>query len=246
MPYTEHPWSVNAQPHPWSASDPKRTLAWTLLTSDVPLCFRAEGLRVDSRPFLERRWFAIDPEGRRIQLQIRVGFPEQRDDGMWYSRTEVLDDGLPNIDIPSGLDGWSAVNLALFHAWQRIDMLEDRGWQFFWEEPGDDPDHPTANALKLLAEPIRTNRALIEPGQLYLDRKYHPCVCIETSKFHVWGVSLVDGSMPRTCDSREGEILNLSAQEAYLLRTAGPQAIGLPNLVPADQAWWPVEDWEPP
>jgi hypothetical protein len=197
---------------------------------------------VDSRPFLERTWFAIDPEGRRSQMQIRVGFPQQREDEMWFSRTEVVDDQRPNIDIPSGLDGWSAVSLALFHAWQRIDMLEERGWKFFWEEPEDQPDHPTAHALDLLPEPLRTRRVAIEPGQLYMDRKYHPCVCIEASKFHVWGVSLVDGSTPRTCDSRDGTILNLSAQEAYLLRTAGPHAIGIPNPIPDDQAWWPVED----
>jgi hypothetical protein len=137
-----------------------------------------------------------------------------------------------------GMDSWQTLEMAMFHAWHQVDTMESRGWQFFWDEHEVGQAHPTATALDLLPKPLRAETGPVEPGKIYLDREFHPCLCVDTSKFHLWGVSLVDGSMPRACDLRDGSVRALSAAEAYLIRTAGPKAAGIQVDIPVDMRWW--------
>jgi hypothetical protein len=43
---------------------------------------------------------------------------------------------------------------------------------------------------------------LIKPGDIYEDSAFHPCLCVsvDVNEGIVWGISLIDGSHPRTCD----------------------------------------------
>ena len=56
----------------------------------------------------------------------------------------------------------------------------------------------------------------IKPGDFYEDCALHPCLCIRVSAEaeEIEGVSLIDGSFPRTCSLNEGEVLKLTCEEA--------------------------------
>lgn len=76
----------------------------------------------------------------------------------------------------------------------------------------------------------------IQPGDLYEDCFYHPCLCIgvEEGGLAVWGISLVDGSYPRNCDIPQCGIRKLSVEEAWRWKQSGPSDA---ELDPADR-WW--------
>lgn len=63
----------------------------------------------------------------------------------------------------------------------------------------------------------------LEIGEIYEDVFYHPCVCIGRSDYEVWGISLVDGSYPRTVDVKVSGIQKLSPEEAWRWRLSGPE-----------------------
>ena len=48
----------------------------------------------------------------------------------------------------------------------------------------------------------------------------HPCLCIEIDYLadEIWGVSLIDGSYPRTCSLLHSGVRKLSVQEAWNLK----------------------------
>ena len=48
---------------------------------------------------------------------------------------------------------------------------------------------------------MRSNQ-IICPGDIYEDSAFHPCLCIEANKDDIWGISLIDGSYPRSEDSQ--------------------------------------------
>jgi hypothetical protein len=192
----------------------------------------------ESQSFVRRDWFAVDPDGRRTTVRIRIGAPAQTPGREEWRAQTVIEGGLwPSVDI-HGMDSWQCLEMAIFHAWNQLDTMESRGWRFYWEEDEYQQEHPTATALDLLPKPLRSEVAPIHPGKLYMDREFHPCLCTDTSKFHVWGISLVDGSMPRVCDLRDGSVRALSAAEAYLVKTAGPRAAGVYVDIPGDKRWW--------
>jgi len=77
----------------------------------------------------------------------------------------------------------------------------------------------------------------IQPGDLYEDCAYHPCLCIgvDDHGHAIWGVSLVDGSQPRACDVLQCGVRKLSVEEAWRWKRSGPPDI---TIDPADR-WWP-------
>gem|GEM_PF-904857 len=74
----------------------------------------------------------------------------------------------------------------------------------------------------------------LKPGDIYEDSYCHPCLCVEISGPEVKGISLVDGSYPRSEDVRHGKLRQLSAEEAWQWRLNGPQdkTLDLPGR------WW--------
>lgn len=61
-----------------------------------------------------------------------------------------------------------------------------------------------------------TNNIEISPGDIYEDSAYHSCLCLEVNGYEVWGISLVDGSYPRSDDIALGGVRNyLSKRLGY-------------------------------
>jgi hypothetical protein len=58
----------------------------------------------------------------------------------------------------------------------------------------------------------------LRPGDLYEDAFYHPCVCFGIDDGFAWGISLIDGSYPRTADIHMGGARKLSLDEAWELK----------------------------
>jgi hypothetical protein len=60
----------------------------------------------------------------------------------------------------------------------------------------------------------------IAPGDLYEDVFYHPCLCVgvDEETDGIWGVSLVDGSYPRSTSLRYSAPRKLSVDEAWELK----------------------------
>jgi hypothetical protein len=80
-----------------------------------------------------------------------------------------------------------------------------------------------------------TNVSEIRPGEIYEDTAYHPCLCIAVQNGEVTGISLVDGSYPRTADIGVSNVRKLTLEEAWRWRKFGPNDV----VVPADHRWWP-------
>ncbi|MEH6415709.1 hypothetical protein [Pseudomonas sp. CGJS7] len=72
--------------------------------------------------------------------------------------------------------------------------------------------------------------ASISPGDVYEDAFCHPCLCfgIDDAGF-VWGVSLIDGSYPRTTDPHGSGIRRLTIEQAWEWKQRGPESMA--------QAW---------
>jgi hypothetical protein len=50
-------------------------------------------------------------------------------------------------------------------------------------------------------------------GDIYLDCNYHPVVCTEIDDWDIAGISMVDGSGPRSCSIRHCGIQKLTKEE---------------------------------
>lgn len=61
----------------------------------------------------------------------------------------------------------------------------------------------------------------IAPGDMYEDAFLHPCICIGVEEGCAWGVSLIDGSYPRTADIRMGA-RKISLEEAWRMKMDWP------------------------
>ncbi len=59
----------------------------------------------------------------------------------------------------------------------------------------------------------------IKPGDIYEDCQYHPCLCIgiddETDDIGVWGISLIDGSYPRSCSLEHCGVIKMTPEDAW-------------------------------
>jgi hypothetical protein len=80
---------------------------------------------------------------------------------------------------------------------------------------------------------IRTDSDL-QPGDIYEDGFFHPCLCLGIVDGQAWGISLVDRSHPRCIDLRVSGIAKLSLEEAWIWRTSGPRD----NVVDPKNRWW--------
>lgn len=85
--------------------------------------------------------------------------------------------------------------------------------------------------------PIQSEKD-IRIGDFYEDCAYHLCLCIavgpEGDEDGVEGISLVDGSFPRSCSARHCGLRLITAEEAILWKFSGPPG---EKLKPKDQ-WW--------
>lgn len=64
------------------------------------------------------------------------------------------------------------------------------------------------------------NELDISPGDLYEDSALHPCLCvgIDYEDDDIWGVSLIDGSYPRSCSLLNSGVRKISVEEAWSVK----------------------------
>src|SRR5688500_6150225 len=85
---------------------------------------------------IERKWFAIAPDGSESDVTLRVGMPVHEVDGEWSVLVSLGPiDGEPRKVF--GLDSWQAVGLGMRFIAARVQDFSERGWQFFWERGGE-------------------------------------------------------------------------------------------------------------
>jgi hypothetical protein len=56
------------------------------------------------------------------------------------------------------------------------------------------------------------------PGDLYMNCDYHPVLCSESDQDDVSGISILDGSMPRSCSIEHCNVRRLTIHDALNLR----------------------------
>ena len=78
----------------------------------------------------------------------------------------------------------------------------------------------------------------IKPGDLYEDCSYHPvlCVGIDYKNDEIWGISLIDGSQPRSCSILHCGIRKLSIDEAWAVKQYGPSDLEVRQRI--KHGWW--------
>ena len=74
----------------------------------------------------------------------------------------------------------------------------------------------------------------LRPGDIYEDCAYHPCLCVRVDDDDVEGISLVDGSYPRSCSIAHCGVRRLTPEEAWVWRISGPPDVDLE----ARYRWW--------
>ena len=78
------------------------------------------------------------------------------------------------------------------------------------------------------------------PGDLYEDCAYHPVLCLgaDYENDDLWGISLVDGSYPRSCSFIHCGVRKLTPKQAWLIKTRGPIDAKDRKKIPAERRWW--------
>jgi hypothetical protein len=58
------------------------------------------------------------------------------------------------------------------------------------------------------------------PGDLYEDCAQHPCLCVgvNVANDEIWGISLIDGSCPRSCSLAHCGVRKLGVGEAWEIK----------------------------
>jgi len=58
------------------------------------------------------------------------------------------------------------------------------------------------------------------PGEIYEDCAYHPCLCVSVDKEgdEIWGISLIDGSHPRSCSLSHCGVIKLTVDQAWRIK----------------------------
>jgi hypothetical protein len=74
----------------------------------------------------------------------------------------------------------------------------------------------------------------LKPGDLYEDTFYHPCLCVAVENLEATGISLVNGTYPRSADIGISDVRKLTPAEAWLWRLHGPSDVE----VPEEFRWW--------
>ena len=81
----------------------------------------------------------------------------------------------------------------------------------------------------------------LKPGDIYEDCFYHPCLCVFVSleDDEIQGISLVDGTYPRSCSVEHCGVRKLTVDEAWRWRVAGPEG----DEVEVERRWWETKGW---
>ncbi len=76
----------------------------------------------------------------------------------------------------------------------------------------------------------------ITVGQIYEDCIYHPCRCTHSEGGDIEGISLIDGSAPRSCSLFHCGPIALTVPEAVSIKTQFERYVGLRSTLGAHEA----------
>ena len=82
----------------------------------------------------------------------------------------------------------------------------------------------------------------IKPGDIYEDCSYHPVLClgVDYKRDEIWGVSLVDGSYPRSCSLLQCGVRKLNPKQAWEIKAYGPLDLEVREGFSPENRWWTV------
>jgi hypothetical protein len=75
----------------------------------------------------------------------------------------------------------------------------------------------------------------LKPGDIYESCSYHPVLCLGVNykSDEVWGISLIDGSYPRSCSLVHCGVRKLTPKAAWEIKLHGPSDTVASNLAPS-------------
>lgn len=79
-------------------------------------------------------------------------------------------------------------------------------------------------------------------GDIYEDCAYHPvlCISVDYENDDISGISLIDGSYPRSCSLRHCGVRKLTVEEAWQIRRKGPSDPEARETISSERRWWRV------
>ncbi|HEX7890747.1 MAG TPA: hypothetical protein VF522_15410 [Ramlibacter sp.] len=103
----------------------------------------------------------------------------------------------------------------------------------------EDDDFPFQ--AKFEAEMRRAREQLgLSVGDIYEDCAYHPvlCVSVDYEQDDISGISLIDGTHPRSCSLRHCGVRKLTVEEAWEIRRKGPADPEVRERIAPERRWW--------
>ncbi|OWQ84177.1 hypothetical protein CDN98_19495 [Roseateles terrae] len=84
------------------------------------------------------------------------------------------------------------------------------------------------------------DRPALSVGDIYEDCAFHPvlCVSVDYEQDDISGISLIDGTYPRSCSLRHCGVRKLSVEEAWEIRRTGPADPKVREKLSAERRWW--------
>jgi len=94
---------------------------------------------------------------------------------------------------------------------------------------------------------LREPNLEISPGDIYEDCSYHPvlCVWIDEDGDEISGISLIDGSSPRSCSLGHCGVRKLTVQQAVHWKFHGPDDLPPDVEFGPGKKWWNENDLTP-
>ncbi len=81
----------------------------------------------------------------------------------------------------------------------------------------------------------------LEVGDIFEDCAFHPVLSlgVDYEGDDIWGISLIDGSHPRSCSLVHCGVRKLTLEEVWQIKIRGPSDRNAANLISEDMRWWP-------
>jgi hypothetical protein len=91
-------------------------------------------------------------------------------------------------------------------------------------------------------------RLKIGVGDIYESCSFHPVLClgVDYKRDEIWGVSLIDGTYPRSCSLIHCGICKLSPKQAWQIKMHGPIDPEARQYISEQSRWWNVTTEQTP
>lgn len=83
----------------------------------------------------------------------------------------------------------------------------------------------------------------IKPGDIYQDCAYHPVLCTKSDGDAVEGISLIDGTSPRSCSISSCGIKLITLRTALRIKKRGPATAKKQHIAALEKQGWEFTKW---